>query len=75
MTLEEARKKIFELDRRCDKELEEYRKELAAKGIEWPVGLDGPKTEIEKKYNRMECEILAEFDPGIWDFYKSRDLI
>ena len=44
MTLEEARKKIFELDRRCDKELEEYRKELAAKGIEWPVGLDGPKT-------------------------------
>ena len=61
MTKEEATKRIFELHDHCLEELDTYYAELEKQGKK-RYGLDGPKTEIEKKYDRLIHDIIAQID-------------
>ena len=61
MTKDEAMEKVLDLHDRCIEELATYREEMRRQGQKY-FGLDGPKTEIEKKYDRMIKDIISQID-------------
>ena len=61
MNRKDAVKRIYELHDRCNDELEAYYKQLKKQGVKY-FGLDGPKTEIEQKYDRMIKDIISEME-------------
>ena len=61
MNKEEALKKIYELHDKCNDELASYYDRLEKQGLK-RYGLDGPKTEIQKKYDRMIRDVILQIN-------------